>query len=92
MKWLEIAGWNVKLAEKQDEYETIVVRKGVAYIPHGQLLVPQPSLVAQLEPEPEELERLNNGGSIFVEILGERWPPIGIGTIDPKLRETGGIA
>lgn len=87
MKWLQIAGANHTLAEKQDEYETIVVRRGVTYIQHGSLFVPQPNLVAELKPEPEELKQLNEGGSIFVEILGTGWPPIGIWTVDPKLRD-----
>lgn len=85
MKWLEIAGWNVKLAEKQDEYETIVVRKGTQYVQHGSLLVPVPNLVAEIQPEAEDLKRLNEGGSLFLNFLGESWPPAGLTTYDPAL-------
>ena len=87
MKWAIIAGANLTLAEKQDEYETIRVRKGVHYVPHGSLLVPQANLVCELKPEPHELEVLNAGGSLFVNILGESWPPIGITVVDPALTD-----
>lgn len=87
MKWLQIAGHNVVLAEKQPEYETIVARKGVTYVQHGSLLVPQPNIVAEMKPDEEELARLNDGGSLFLEFLGTGWPPAWIGTIDPKFRD-----
>lgn len=85
MKFVEIAGANLTLAESQDEYETIKVRKGVTYIQMGRLLVPRPNMVLELKPEDYDLERLNAGGSLFLNVLGERWPPVGIGTIDPAL-------
>lgn len=87
MKWLQIAGWDVKLAENQPEYETIVARKHVSYIQRGALLLPVNGLVVELQPEPAELEHLNNGGSLFLNILGGSWPPCSLTTIDPKLTD-----
>jgi hypothetical protein len=85
MRFVEIAGANLTLAEGQDEYETIKVRKGVSYVQHGSLLVPQESMTLELKPEPEELERLNAGGSLFLNILGTSWPPVGLTTVDPAI-------
>lgn len=85
MRFATIAGANLTLAEQQDEYETIRVRKGVYYVPHGALLVPQPNLVGCMKCDPEDLERLNNGGPLYINILGTGWPPIGITTLDPAL-------
>lgn len=87
MIFVDIAGSNVTLAEAQDEYETIRVRKGVHYVQHGSLLVPQPNMVAEVKLEPEDLERLNAGGSLFINILGNGWPPIGITTLDPAITD-----
>lgn len=87
MKWLQIAGWDVKLAEDQDEYATIVARKHTSYVQRGALLVPVASLVAEIQPEPEELKRLNEGGSLFLTILGGGWPPCSVSTLDPKITD-----
>lgn len=87
MKFVEIAGANLTLAESQDEYETIRVRKGTCHVPHGSLLVPMPNLVCELKPTPEEIQQLVEGGSLFVNILGESWPPIGITTVDPAIAD-----
>lgn len=87
MKFVVIAGANLTLAEGQDEYETIKVRKGYTMLANGDLLVPVPSMVAEIKPEPADLERLNAGGSLYLEILGASWPPVGLTTIDPALRD-----
>lgn len=92
MQFLKIAGGNVKLAENQPEYETILVRKGTTYIKHGSLYVPQTHLVAELKPDEAEIAHLNEGGTLYLEILGTSWPPVAIGISDPALRNPEGNA
>lgn len=87
MKFLEIAGANVTLAEDQEEYETIKVRGYNMLIQHGNLAVPMPAMTAEIKPDAEDLKRLNEGGSLFLTCLGVGWPPVSLATVDPALDE-----
>jgi hypothetical protein len=92
MKWLDIAGHNCPMGKDQPEFQTVNVRRGTTYVQHGSLLVPQPNIVAELRLEPDELEHVNGGGSLFLEFLGTSWPPVGLGISDPALRNPEGNA
>lgn len=87
MKWVQIAGADLTLAEKQPEYDTIKVRRDVTYVQHGSLLVPQDCLTAEIKPEAEDLERLLSGGSLFLRMLGRSWPPALLMSIDPRIAD-----
>jgi hypothetical protein len=92
MKWLVIQGANLTLAEGQDEYETIKVRRDITEVWHGDTPHPVPCMVAEIKPSPEDLERLANGGSLYLQILGQSWPPVAITTVDPALTKPSGNA
>lgn len=92
MKFVAIEGANLSLGEGQEEYETIRVRKGITLVTYGSLAVPVPNMVAEIKPDAEDLERLNAGGSLFINILGEGWPPIGLTSYDPIINEPEGNA
>lgn len=86
MKFVEIAGANLTLAEGQDEYETIKVRRALQLAPLAdgtERMVP--GMTLELKPSPEDIQTLREGGSIFVNILGTMWPPIQVTTYDPTL-------
>lgn len=84
MKFVEIAGANLTLAENQDEYETIKVRRALQLMsfPDGSSLM-VPGMTLELKPSLEDIATLREGGSIFVNILGTSWPPIQVTTFDP---------
>lgn len=84
MKFVEIAGANLTLAEDQDEYETIKVRRAAQalHYPDGSVAM-VPGLTVELKPSPEDIQTLREGGSLFVNILGNQRPPISVTTYDP---------
>lgn len=43
-----------------------------------------PSMVTAWEPTPEELAALNNGGAVYLRVLGEVHPPVMVWAEEPK--------
>lgn len=79
MEFKRIEGANCKLAENQDEYTTIWIRRGIGEFaqPNGELYKAHYMEFA-VEPTPAELERLNAGAPVIVRILGLSFPPINV--------------
>lgn len=88
MKFVVIEGANVTLAEAQDEYETIAVRRTTVTVKDGNGNTGRaPCMTLELKPDAEDLHRLSRGGSIFVSILGNMWPPCSVTTTDPMKKD-----
>lgn len=82
-KWLTPENANVRLAENQEEYETIDVRCQRVPLQEGG---PPNAMahIALLQFTPEELRALiNNSGQITLCILGNGWPPCSVHVGDP---------
>ena len=86
MKWVEPSGYNINMGEGQPEYETIPLRKGTTYIERGGVLVPAPCFVAKILIDNKDLCALiSNGGALYVQVIGNGWPPMQVRTDDPIL-------
>ncbi len=80
MKALKFKGVNLMIGEKQEEYITLPVR----YI-HN----PEQEVYMKFEPSKEDLERLNNGGHLWITQLtfGHNFQPIRVVTDEPNFEE-----
>lgn len=84
MRYVAIIGANVTLAESQPEYDTIRVRAGTTVITDGKGGQHEvPCMTLELKPEQADLNRLLDGGSLYLTILGNAWPPCSVTTTDP---------
>lgn len=64
-----IEGYNVVLAAEQDQFETIVGR--------GELDSDDtPLIVTEWKPTPEAVQTLQEGGSVYLVVLGGMFPPV----------------
>lgn len=63
---------NTRLAEGQDEYQTLPVFSGFLEIDGQQY----PAMQSKWEPTQEELERLQSGAYVSLIILGQSHPPV----------------
>lgn len=86
MEWKTPAQANVRLAETQDEYVTIHVRREIATYTNadGTETYQQLVMVGRLTPSPEDLARLNAGEDLYISIAGNGWPPVLICVGDPN--------
>jgi hypothetical protein len=82
MNTVDIQGWNVTLAEEQPEYSAL---RGLAQL-HTRSIHDTskeeydsgPSITVAFKPEPEELVSLLNGGTVYLRVLGTRFPPVAL--------------
>lgn len=82
MQFVPIEGANIKLAEGQDEYETII---GV-FDPNtksinaatGEEYDSGPSITVAFKPTLEESLRLLSGGTLYLRVLGGRFAPVAL--------------
>lgn len=84
MKILHIAGADTMMGINQNEYFTVPLRMGTEVVQNAEGHSAEVhNMTAAFKPTPEELEKLNEGASIHLTVLGKTWAPMRLVVQDP---------